>query len=154
MAARLAWDIRSYDVVTPKKEVKRVLHPQAHGVFGGELFLILGPSGSGKTSLVTILAGRNVGGSWRGTLVAEGAVCGRGPRRTTGFVDQTPLFFSTLTVRESLTYTGRLRMPRAGLRGVAHRVEGVVSDLDLGRCAETYIGESSRRSSWSGGRYL
>ncbi|KAH8072086.1 ATPase [Aureococcus anophagefferens] len=96
-SARLAWDIKRYDVLTPKKERKRVLHATSHAVYGGELFLILGPSGSGKTSLVTILAGRNATGSWSGALLAEGAPAGRGPRRSTGFVDQQPLFFSTLT---------------------------------------------------------
>ncbi|KAH8097624.1 ATPase [Aureococcus anophagefferens] len=136
-SARLAWDIKRYDVLTPKKERKRVLHATSHAVYGGELFLILGPSGSGKTSLVTILAGRNATGSWSGALLAEGAPAGRGPRRSTGFVDQQPLFFSTLTVRESLTYTGRLRLPTVGAKGVRATVERVLNDLDLGRCGDT-----------------
>lgn len=150
MSARLAWDLKRYDVMTPKKEKKRVLHGQCNAVFGGEMFLILGPSGSGKTSLLTILAGRNVGGSWNGTLVADGSVCGRGPRQSTGFVDQQPLFFSTLTVRESLSYTGRLRLPTAGVGGVKRVVDRVLGELNLGRCADTYCGDE-RLKGISGG---
>ena len=149
-SARLAWDIKRYDVLTPKKERKRVLHAMSHAVYGGELFLILGPSGSGKTSLVTILAGRNATGSWSGALLAEGAPAGRGPRRSTGFVDQQPLFFSTLTVRESLTYTGRLRLPTVGAKGVRATVARVLNDLDLGRCGDTYVGDE-RLKGISGG---
>ncbi|KAH8055623.1 ATPase [Aureococcus anophagefferens] len=100
-SARLAWDIKRYDVLTPKKERKRVLHATSHAVYGGELFLILGPSGSGKTSL-------------------------------------------------SLTYTGRLRLPTVGAKGVRATVARVLNDLDLGRCGDTYVGDE-RLKGISGG---
>ena len=73
-SARLAWDIESYDVITPQKEKKRILHAQGDALHAGEMFLIVGPSGSGKTSLLRILAGRHAHGDWQGRLVADGAV--------------------------------------------------------------------------------
>ncbi|KAH8047209.1 ATPase [Aureococcus anophagefferens] len=148
-SARLAWDIKRYDVLTPKKERKRVLHAMSHAVYGGELFLILGPSGSGKTSLVTILAGRNAAGSWSGALLAEGAPAGRGPRRSTGFVDQQPSSSARHGARVADLH-GRLRLPTVGAKGVRATVARVLNDLDLGRCGDTYVGDE-RLKGISGG---
>lgn len=141
LPARLAWALESYDVVTPQKEKKRILEPQSDALHAGEMFLIVGPSGSGKTSLLRILAGRHAHGDWQGTLMADGAVADRSPRRSTGYVDQHPLFFSTLTPRETLTFTARLRLPHASSADVATTVNRVLAELNLGKCASTYVGD-------------
>jgi len=150
LPARLAWALESYDVVTPQKEKKRILEPQSDALHAGEMFLIVGPSGSGKTSLLRILAGRHAHGDWQGTLVADGAVADRSPRRSTGYVDQHPLFFSTLTPRETLTFTARLRLPHASSADVATTVNRVLAELNLGKCASTYVGDE-RLKGISGG---
>ena len=149
-SARLAWDIESYDVITPQKEKKRILHAQGDALHAGEMFLIVGPSGSGKTSLLRILAGRHAHGDWQGRLVADGAIADRHPRRATGYVDQHPLFFATLTPRETLTFTARLRLPKSTSKDVSQKVTQVLNELNLGKCASTYIGDE-RLKGISGG---
>ena len=81
--------------------------------------------------------------------MADGAVADRHPRRATA-VDQHPLFFATLTPRETLTFTARLRLPDSTRKDVASKVTQVLNELNLGKCASTYIGDE-RLKGISGG---
>ncbi len=65
-------------------------------------------------------------------------------RNSVGFVEQDDIVFSSITVRQSLCFTARLRLPRAwSLSRKLARVETVIHSLNLGRCADTVISNVS-----------
>jgi ABC-type multidrug transport system ATPase subunit len=69
------------------------------------------------------------------------------------FVEQDDTVYSTLTVRESLRYTARLRLSAQLTRAQKmERVEEVISKLKLVKCADTIIGDADQRGVSGGER--
>uniref|UniRef100_A0A9I9D3P8 ABC transporter domain-containing protein n=1 Tax=Cucumis melo TaxID=3656 RepID=A0A9I9D3P8_CUCME len=94
----------------------------------GRLLAIMGPSGSGKTTLLNILAGQ---------LAAS-------PRLA--YVRQEDLFFSQLTVRETLTLAAELQLTE--ISSVEEReeyVNNLLLKLGLVNCAESCVGDARVR---------
>ena len=61
-------------------------------------------------------------------------------RKQIGFVEQDDIVFSNLTVRQSLNFTARLRLPAAWtLEKKLSRVNTLIDCLNLGKCADTLI---------------
>jgi ABC-type glutathione transport system ATPase component len=118
---------------------------------GGTLTAIIGASGSGKTTLLNALAGRTCATS----LVTSGSVSFPGSTthgRTSAYVTQEDVHTPTLTVREALKYAAALRLPISTSRPQRYTiVESLISSLDLAKCADTCIGDSTHGSACSGG---
>ncbi|WVQ94560.1 hypothetical protein IAU59_001640 [Kwoniella sp. CBS 9459] len=140
----------------------------------GEVLAILGGSGSGKTTLLNAIANRLGGLPIESGEVAYYAatdpkqsqiraettnddatirVPGRGKKlsrgevkRRIGFVRQQDYLVECLTVRETLTYAARLRLP-ASLSDatVALIVEQTIDELGLRDAAETVVGGPLRK---------
>ncbi|KAI4313822.1 hypothetical protein L6164_026772 [Bauhinia variegata] len=114
----------------------------------GRLLAIMGPSGSGKTTLLNVLAGQ-LAASPRLHLSGILEFNGKNASKNTykfAYVRQEDLFFSQLTVRETLSLAIELQLP--GISSVEERDEHVNSllfKLGLVSCADTNVGDAKVR---------
>jgi ABC-type multidrug transport system ATPase subunit len=114
----------------------------------GRLLAVCGPSGSGKTTLLNVLAGQLPYSKQirlEGRVRANGAaVPAQGVR--SGFVAQEDLFFSQLTVRETLEMAAELRATSSTTpEERAAAVDAVIRRLGLAKCADTPVGDAKTR---------
>jgi ABC-type multidrug transport system fused ATPase/permease subunit len=80
----------------------------------GQLTAIMGPSGSGKTTLLDCIADRMHVGRTKGDVAVNGVPIARLDTKLkvlAGYVKQKDLLFSTATVRETITYAAKMRLP-------------------------------------------
>ncbi|KAJ3150751.1 hypothetical protein HK101_001925 [Irineochytrium annulatum] len=112
----------------------------------GTLMAIMGGSGSGKTTLLNALAGRATG-----KVSGEILFNGGSPRRfvrggAVAYVQQQDSLLPYLTVRDTLKYAARLRLPRTMSSAEKDAlVESVILELGLKECASTLIGDEWRK---------
>ncbi|XP_031377217.1 ABC transporter G family member 14 [Punica granatum] len=119
---------------------KTILNGVTGMVCPGEILAMLGPSGSGKTTLLTALGGR-LSGKLSGKITYNGQPFSGSVKRRTGFVTQDDVLYPHLTVLETLLFTALLRLPNSLNRDEKLRhVEGIISELGLGRCQNSMIG--------------
>ena len=138
---------------------KIILHGCSGAAAPGRMLAIMGPSGSGKTSLLNALAGQVKGGSsasLTGKLMIDGNVCG-GANHVAGlrvaYVRQEDIFYTQMTVKETLLFAARLRLPaRVPLAEKERRVDELIEKLALGKAANTIIGDAKRRGISGGER--
>ncbi|XP_008811977.2 ABC transporter G family member 7 [Phoenix dactylifera] len=114
----------------------------------GRLLAIMGPSGSGKTTLLNVLAGQ-LAASPRLRLTGHLDVNGR-PRTTGGYkmayVRQEDLFFSQLTVRETLSLAAELQLPESLSAAKKDKyVSQLLFRLGLVNCADSIVGDAKVR---------
>ena len=83
------------------------------GVFSpGKMTAIMGASGAGKTTLLKAIAGEAAEGVLTGDVRVNGhAATTDDLRRISGFVFQDDLLMATMTVREAILFSARLRLP-------------------------------------------
>ena len=77
-----------------------------------EFVCLIGPSGSGKTTLLNILSGRNR--PTKGQVAIDGADLFQNfsaLKKRIAFVPQRDILYETLSPKEGLTYTAKLRLP-------------------------------------------
>eukprot|EP01087_Luapelamoeba_hula_P022636 TRINITY_DN8165_c0_g1_i1.p1 TRINITY_DN8165_c0_g1~~TRINITY_DN8165_c0_g1_i1.p1 ORF type:complete len:719 (-),score=140.48 TRINITY_DN8165_c0_g1_i1:90-2246(-) len=110
-------------------------------VEAGKMIAIMGPTGSGKTTLLNVLARRTKMNVTGDILINGKEIKGHRLKRRMAYVLQDDVFFTQITVRDTLNYTAQLRLPRKlGSKEKASRVNEVLSELGLHRCAGTIIG--------------
>ncbi|XP_061185570.1 protein white-like isoform X1 [Saccostrea echinata] len=120
----------------------------------GKLMAVMGASGAGKSTLLNVLTYRN-----RGNLILQGDVRVNGVivdktkiANISAYVQQDDLFIGTLTVREHLTFRALLRMDKRKTKAERlKKVEDVILELGLTKCADTVIGLPGRLKGISGG---
>lgn len=137
-----------------KKEEKVILNDIAGSIKHGNFTAIMGPSGCGKTTLLNVLSGRTesklkITGSLKinskpvtdiefiGNLVA--------------FVQQDDILMATITPREVFNFTANLRL-KLSAKEKRERVESLIKDLGLVKCAETKVGNTFIRGLSGGER--
>lgn len=105
----------------------------------GQIMAVMGPSGGGKTTLLSCICGRSPGG-------LTGDVCLNGERwrkefkRKTAYIAQNDLFHDFLTVKEQLTFTALLRLPKHMTRAEKlAQVDRVIEQLGMKKCENTPI---------------
>lgn len=111
----------------------------------GTLTAVIGPSGAGKSTLLRALAGQQPVASGRVTWRGADLLSDVGLRRSqVGLVPQEEILHPQLTVRSSLEFAARLRLPRE-TRATARRdaVQRVLRQLDLAEHAELRIQDLS-----------
>lgn len=126
------------DGVTFEVGGKRILSSTSLSVEPGELTVIIGESGSGKSTLLHLLAGVTTPTSGAVTLGGESVVT-----RTTdiGFVPQHEIVHRSLTVKEALYYSARLRLPPdTGREEIGRRIASALESLGLTEVANNLIG--------------
>ena len=113
---------------------KTILHGCSGEAAAGRMLAIMGPSGSGKTTLLNALAGQLKAGpkaTLTGRLTVGGDLCG-GAGEVSGlrvaYVRQEDVFYTQMTVRETLLFAARLRLPAStSLAEKERRVEEIIS---------------------------
>ena len=129
------------------------------------LTALLGQSGSGKTTLLNILSGRG-GGTFRGALRINGRAMQFGALKH--FANLVPqdgelclglnlasaclasrdasaradIMYDTLTVRETLLFYTRLRLPPQSAAATSARVQALLDRLGLSYAADVRIGNA------------
>ncbi|CAH8373029.1 unnamed protein product [Eruca vesicaria subsp. sativa] len=152
--AYLAWE--DLTVVIPNFSdgpTRRLLQRLNGYAEPGRIMAIMGPSGSGKSTLLDSLAGRlarNV--IMTGTLLLNGKKA-RLDYGLVAYVTQEDILLGTLTVRETITYSARLRLPSdMSNEEVSDIVEGTIMELGLQDCADRAIGNWHARGVSGGER--
>ncbi|CAG8823546.1 1083_t:CDS:2, partial [Dentiscutata erythropus] len=111
-----------------------------------EILAIMGPSGCGKTTLLNILGNRVGKQGVSGTINLNGNRIIKETKRFVAYCSQNDIFFPQLTVRETLSFTARLRLPREMSRSEKlKQVENTIQLLNLSKCADTKIGDNRVR---------
>lgn len=137
----------------PGAENKTILRNVSGSVAPGTLLAIIGASGAGKSTLFNVLTNRNQGKLViRGEVKTNGIDIGKGIKNVSAYVQQDDLFIGTLTVREHLVFRALLRMDtRIRKPARLERVEQVIQELGLTKCADSLIGTPGRKKGISGG---
>ncbi|XP_076950061.1 ABC transporter G family member 22-like [Bidens hawaiensis] len=120
---------------------KDILNGISGAVNPGEVLALMGPSGSGKTTLLSLLGGRLTDPAPGGSITYNDKPYSKFLKSRIGFVTQDDILFPHLTVKETLTYAARLRLPKKLTKQEKEkRAADVIRELGLERCQDTMIG--------------
>ena len=119
----------------------------------GRLLAVMGPSGSGKSTLLKGIAGRLPESTLiEGFAWVDGALSESGALEKTAFVAQNDEFYPYSTVRETLLFAARLRLPRSvTLEEKEKIVESALTRTGLKKAADTLVGDGNKIVGCSGG---
>ncbi|CAN8076591.1 unnamed protein product [Agarophyton chilense] len=130
---------------------KQILHSINGYVGSSQSLAILGPSGSGKTTLLNLLAGRSNHPPSAGEVLFDGKKRVARTKRHIGYVMQDDVFFSNLTVRETLSFTAAIRVPHLSSSERESIIYKVMKRLRLLKCQDTRVGDQQFDKGISGG---
>uniref|UniRef100_A0AAY4CU09 ATP-binding cassette sub-family G member 8 n=1 Tax=Denticeps clupeoides TaxID=299321 RepID=A0AAY4CU09_9TELE len=124
-------------------------------VHSGQMLAVIGSSGCGKTSLLDIITCRDEGGT-----MTSGQVLINGKpstptlvRKSIAHVRQDDRLLPHLTVRETLAFVAKLRLPTHFSQAQRdQRVDDVIAELRLRQCAHTRVGNEYVRGVSGGER--
>ena len=123
-------------------------------IFGGELIALIGPSGCGKTTLMNAING--VAPADSGDVLFNGDNFHQllvKDRSLVGIVPQDDLVLPELTVRESLYYSGLLRLPpTTPPEDIDKEVDRVLQELGIEHIQDSLIGDTLKRGISGGQR--
>lgn len=133
---------------------KRILTNVSGIIKPGRLTAVMGASGAGKSTLMNMLTFKN-----RGSLLIQGEIRVNGVlmdkdkmSNLAAYVQQDDLFIGTMTVREHLVFRAMLKMDgHVSKADKLQRVENVMQELGLTKCADTFIGTPGKVKGISGG---
>ncbi|KAE8022814.1 hypothetical protein FH972_008583 [Carpinus fangiana] len=130
------------------KSVRFLLNNVSGEAKPGRLLAIMGPSGSGKTTLLNVLGGQ-LTASPRVHLSGLLEINGKSSSNKAykfAYVRQEDLFFSQLTVRETVSLAAELQLPE--ISSVEERdeyVNNLLFKLGLVSCADSRVGDAKVR---------
>lgn len=110
----------------------------------GKFTAIMGASGAGKTSLLNVVAG-TARGNLSGEILVNGQAANASTmRKISGYVHQDDLILATMTVREAITMSAMLRLPKTmSNQAKLDVVEDTIELCHLTRCVDTVIGDQT-----------
>ncbi|CAG2114057.1 unnamed protein product [Medioppia subpectinata] len=120
----------------------------------GELLAIMGSSGAGKTTLNNVLTQRNLSEvTVKGSVQLNGKTVDQNSMKSlSAYVQQEDIFIGNLTVREHMSFQSRVRMDQSMTKESRDsRVNQVLQELGLVKCADTKIGAPDGEKGISGG---
>lgn len=120
----------------------------------GRIAAVMGPSGAGKTTLLDAVAGNVMGGSISGEILVNGEDFARKRIKSiSGFVFQDDVLLETMTVKEAIQMSARLRLPSSvSSLERRRRVDDMLQLLHLEHCQDTYIGSPGKKGISGGER--
>ncbi|MBA0636748.1 hypothetical protein Godav_025067, partial [Gossypium davidsonii] len=130
------------------KSVRFLLKDVSGEAKPGRLLAVMGPSGSGKTTLLNVLASQILASP---RLALSGLLEFNGKPSSTkaykfAYVRQEDLFFSQLTVRETLSLAAELQLPEiSSIEERDEYVNKLLFKLGLVSCADSIIGDAKVR---------
>nr|KJB15490.1 hypothetical protein B456_002G180700 [Gossypium raimondii] len=130
------------------KSVRFLLKDVSGEAKPGRLLAVMGPSGSGKTTLLNVLASQILASP---RLALSGLLELNGKPSSTkaykfAYVRQEDLFFSQLTVRETLSLAAELQLPEiSSIEERDEYVNNLLFKLGLVSCADSIIGDAKVR---------
>jgi len=135
-------------------EKKVILNDLSGSIKHGKFTAILGPSGCGKTTLLNFLAGRtdskiNITGDFR--VNSKSVFDISSISNIVAFVQQDDILLPTMTPREIFTFAANLRL-KLSKEKKAQRVEQIIQELDIEKCANTRVGNAEMRGLSGGER--
>lgn len=135
-----------------------ILNQISFTVRSGEVLAIMGPSGAGKTTLLDLLSARTKSGRVGGRVLLNGTPIqttdGRDNRyrNILGYVSQEDTLLPALTVRQTIEFAARLKLPKAfSTHTIAKTVDRMIAALKLQQCEHTLVGDGSSLRGISGG---
>ncbi|KAI7730553.1 hypothetical protein M8C21_002705, partial [Ambrosia artemisiifolia] len=141
VSAKLAWKDLTVMVTLSNGETQNVLEGLTGYAEPGTFTALMGPSGSGKSTLLDALSSRLATNAF---LSGNVYVNGRKTKLSFGtaaYVTQDDNLIGTLTVRETISYSARLRLPdKMGWGEKRALVESTIIEMGLQDCADTVIG--------------
>ncbi|KAM9804396.1 ATP-binding cassette sub-family G member 8 [Neosynchiropus ocellatus] len=157
-AAQIPWYERLSEFKLPwemKGDKQMAINKLSLRVRSGQMLAIIGSSGCGKTSLLDIITCRNEGGRMKsGDILINGKP--NTPQLVTksiAHVRQDDRLLPHLTVRETLSFVAKLRLPTHYTQAQRdQRVDDVIAELRLRQCAQTRVGNDYVRGVSGGER--
>ncbi|XP_053731966.1 ATP-binding cassette sub-family G member 8 isoform X1 [Synchiropus splendidus] len=157
-AAQIPWYERLSEFKLPwemKGDKQMAINKLSLRVHSGQMLAIIGSSGCGKTSLLDIITCRNEGGRMKsGEILINGKP--NTPQLVTksiAHVRQDDRLLPHLTVRETLSFVAKLRLPTHYSQAQRdQRVDDVIAELRLRQCAQTRVGNDYVRGVSGGER--
>lgn len=145
----LQWRNITCTLSDKSRKLTRFLLTNASGeAKAGRLLAIMGPSGSGKTTLLNVLAGQLAASprlQLTGQLYVNGSPFYMASPKI-AFVRQEDLFFSQLTVRETLSLAVELQLSKVSNPEDREKyVNDLIFRLGLVSCAESIVGDAKVR---------
>nr|WOD55113.1 ABCG transpoter Scarlet2 [Hymenopus coronatus] len=131
----------------------RIINNVSGVVRPGSLVAIMGASGSGKSTLMAALAHRLSDEALvEGDIRVNGRSLDSFMQHLSGFMHQEDLFVSSLTVREHLTFTAKLRLDRR-MTSIdrQQKISNLLACMGLSAQSNTLIGSSGQDKVLSGG---
>ncbi|KAJ4949587.1 hypothetical protein JOQ06_021097 [Pogonophryne albipinna] len=157
-AAQIPWYERLSEFKMPwemKGDKQTAINKLSLRVRSGQMLAIIGSSGCGKTSLLDIITCRDEGGK-----MTSGQVLINGKpntpqlvKKNIAHVRQDDRLLPHLTVRETLAFVAKLRLPTHFTQAQRdQRVDDVIAELRLRQCAHTRVGNDYVRGVSGGER--
>ena len=143
---------RDPSVQIPKE--KKIL-VDLNGIFkAGRFTAILGASGAGKTTLLTVMAGEAASGKLEGKILVNGEeFTNKSMKEISGFVFQDDVLLETMTVKEVISMSALLRLPKVISKDERkRRVEDVIKILHLQKARNTQVGTPNKKGISGGER--
>uniref|UniRef100_A0A0D6R0X6 ABC transporter domain-containing protein n=1 Tax=Araucaria cunninghamii TaxID=56994 RepID=A0A0D6R0X6_ARACU len=141
VSARLTWQDLSVTVSLSGAETQTVLQGLTGYAEPGTLTALMGPSGSGKSTLLDALAGRLAANAFQSGTIKLNGRKQKLSFGTAAYVTQDDTLIGTLTVKESIAYSARLRLPdKMPWSEKSALVESTLIEMGLQECADTPIG--------------
>ena len=111
-----------------------------------------------KTSLLNIISGNATKGKTEGTILMNGLKLNLDEmarmREISAYIQQDDILIATMTVREYVTLSAKLRLPKSmPLSEKLERVERTIEILGLNKCANTIIGNQFNKGISGGGQH-
>ncbi|CAN9499623.1 unnamed protein product [Ophioblennius macclurei] len=157
-AAQIPWYERLSEFKLPweiKGDKQTAINRLSLRVRSGQMLAVIGSSGCGKTSLLDIITCRGEGGS-----ITSGEILINGRpntpqlvKKSIAHVRQDDRLLPHLTVRETLSFVAKLRLPtHFSQQQRDQRVDDVIAELRLRQCAHTRVGNDFVRGVSGGER--
>ncbi|XP_061369448.1 ABC transporter G family member 11-like [Gastrolobium bilobum] len=141
VSARLTWKDLTVMVTLSNGETQNVLEGLTGYAEPGTFTALMGPSGSGKSTLLDALSSRLAANAFlSGTILLNGRKA-KLSFGTAAYVTQDDNLIGTLTVREVISYSARLRLPNEmAWSDKRALIESTIVEMGLQDCADTVIG--------------